>query len=244
MKNQSLELMKSMKLLGMADSYETAIGLPLDKQPDSHEMIATMLDAEQQHRSTKKTQMYLRLSKMRYQACIQDIHCSEKRNLSKGQLMSLADCAYITRAENILISGATGGGKSFLGCALIHQACQFGIRAMYFNMNRFSEEIGLAKIDGTIIKWMDRLKRAKLIVLDDFGLKPMTHDVKLALLQILEDRYGKGSTIICSQLPVAKWHEWMAEPTIADAILDRIVPNSHRIELKGKSLRTKIKTKY
>jgi len=244
MKNQNLELMNSMKLSGMAASYQTAIELPIDKQPDSHEMIAIMLDAEKQYRSDKKTKLYLRLSKMRFQACIQDIHCSEKRNLSKGQLMSLADCSYINRAENILITGATGSGKSYLGCALVHQACQFGLRSMYFNMNRFTEQIGLAKLDGTIIRWMNRLKQAKLIVFDDFGLKPLSHDVKLILLQILEDRYGNGATIISSQLPVSKWHEWIGEPTIADAILDRVVPKSHRIELKGKSLRTKIETKY
>jgi len=244
MKNQNLELLKSMKLLGMASSYESAIELPIDKQPENHEMLAIMLDAEQQYRSDKKTKLYLRLSKMRYQACIQDIHCSQERNLSKGQLMSLADCSYIQRAENILITGATGGGKSFLGCALVHQACQHGIRSLYFNMNRFTEEIGLAKIDGTIIRWMNRLKQAKLVVFDDFGLKPMSHDVKLTLLQILEDRYGIGATIISSQLPVSKWHEWINEPTIADAILDRIVPKSHRVELKGKSLRNKIEPNY
>jgi len=242
MKNATLESMKSMKLQGMASSYESAMQLPINQQADTHELIATMVDAEQQYRSKKKMDMYIRLSKLRYTATIQDIHCSEKRNLTKTQLMRIAEGAYIDRAENILITGATGCGKSYLGCALVHQACVLGYRALYFNLNRFIEQIAIAKLDGSLIKWMNRMKKAKLIVMDDFGLSNMSQEVKLIFLQILEDRYGKGATIICSQLPVSKWHEWFNDPTIADAILDRLVPKSHRIELKGKSLRQKIKS--
>jgi DNA replication protein DnaC len=242
MKNATLESMKSMKLLGMASSYEAATQLPINQQPDKHEMIAAMLDAEQQYRAKKRMDMYIRLSKLRYRSTIQDIRCSESRNLSKSELMMLADGAYIERGENVLITGATGCGKSYLGCALVHQACVQGYRSLYFNLNRFTEQIAVAKADGSLIKWLNRLKRARLILLDDFGLKPMNHEIKLILLQILEDRYEKGATIICSQLPVVKWHEWLDDPTIADAILDRLVPRSHRLELKGKSLRQKIKT--
>ncbi len=154
--------------------------------------------------------------------------------------MLLADCAYLDRGENVLITGATGCGKSYLACALGNNACVNGYRTLYFNMNRFTEQIALAKTDGTLIKWMDRLKKAKLIIFDDFGLQPITHQVKLILLQILEDRYENAATIICSQLPVSKWHQYFNEPTLADAILDRIVPKAHRIELKGKSLRKPI----
>jgi DNA replication protein DnaC len=186
-------------------------------------------------------QMFLRLSKLRYQATIQDIDCSEKRNLSKEKLMILADCAYLDRGENILVTGSTGCGKSYLVCALGNHACVKGYRTLYFNMNRFTEQIALAKTDGTLIKWLDRLKKAKLIILDDFGMQPITHAVKLILLQILEDRYENASTLICSQLPVGKWHEYFDEPTIADAILDRIIPKAHRVELKGKSLRKRSK---
>lgn len=238
MQNASLDLMKSMKLLGMAQAYEASLSLPINQQPESHELLARLIDAEQQYRSNKRMKMFLRLSKLRYAATIQDIDCSEQRNLSKQQLTLLADCAYLDRAENILISGATGCGKSFLACALGHNACVNGYRTLYFNMNRFCEQITLAKTDGTIIKWLDRLRKAKLIILDDFGLQPISHPVKLILLQILEDRYEKNSIIMVSQLPVSKWHEYFDEPTIADAILDRIIPKAHRINLKGKSLRT------
>ena len=237
MKNASLETMNQMKLGGMAGAYEAILSLPVNKQPGAHELVARLMDAEQHHRSHKKMQMFIRLSKLRYQATIQDIDCSESRNLSKEKLMMLADCSYLDRGENILITGATGCGKSFLTCALGNHACVHGHRTLYFNMNRLTEQIALAKTDGTIIKWLDRLKKAQLIILDDFGLQPLTHPVKLLLLQILEDRYERSSVIITSQLPVGKWHQYFDEPTIADAILDRIIPKAHRIELKGKSLR-------
>ena len=242
MQNATLESMKSMKLLGMAASYEAAIQMPINQQADTHDMIATMMDAEQQYRAKKKMDMYLRISKLRYRSTIHDIHCTEGRNITKSQLMTLAEGGYIQRGENVLITGATGCGKSYLGCALVHQACVQGKKALYFNLNRFTEQLTVAKAEGSLIKWLNRLKRAPLILLDDFGLRAMSHEVKLILLQILEDRYEKGSVIICSQLPVSKWHDWIDEPTIADAILDRIIPKSHRIELKGKSLRSNINT--
>jgi DNA replication protein DnaC len=240
MKNGTLQNMKDMRLLGMAQSYESSLSLPLNQQADTHELVAALVDAEQQHRQQKRMDMYIRLSRLRYKSTIPDIICSEKRNLSKTTLIKLADGAFIQRSENVLITGATGCGKSFLGCALVHQACVLGYRALYFNLNRFTEQIAIAKADGSIIKWLNRIKRAKLILLDDFGLQPMNQQVKLILLQILEDRYENGSTLVCSQLPVNKWFDYLNDPTIADAILDRLVPKSHRIDLKGKSLRKKL----
>ncbi len=242
MKNATLESMKQMKLLGMAGAYEAVIGLPVNQQPAAHEMLAQLLDAEQQHRSHKRMELFLRLSKLRYRATLQDIDCSKERNLDKEQLMQLAGKGYLQRGENILITGATGCGKSYLACALGYQACVLGYRTLYFNLNRLCEQIALAKTDGTLIKWLNRMKKTHLIILDDFGLQPINHAVKLILLQILEDRYERSSTLICSQLPVSKWYEYLDEPTLADAILDRIIPKAHRLELKGKSLRTRAKS--
>ena len=150
----------------------------------------------------------------------------------------LADCSYITRGQNILITGATGCGKSYLACALGHQAGVKGYRVLYLNINRFMEKINTAKLDGSYLKILNQLEKTHLVILDDFGLQPLEHQVKLALLQLLEDRYGCKPVIITSQLPVAKWHEYFNEPTLADAILDRLTANAHRFELKGESLRS------
>lgn len=226
-----------MNLKGMAGAYEALLGLPVNQHPEAHEMMALLLDAEQQQRSHKRMELFLRLSKLRYRATLQDIDCAESRNLRKEHLLSLAGEGYLKRGENILITGATGCGKSFLACALGHQACLLGHRVLYFNMNRLTEQIALAKTDGSLIKWLNRIQKAQLIILDDFGLRSIDHAVKLILLQILEDRYERAATLICSQLPVAKWYEYFDEPTLADAILDRIIPKAHRLELTGKSLR-------
>jgi len=240
MKNATLESLKQMKLSGMANAYEAILGLPINKHPTAHELIANLTDAELQCRLQRRMDMYIRLSKLRYRTSLVDIDCSVERNFTKDKLAQLAHEGYLNRGENILITGATGCGKSFLSCALGHQACVLGFRTLYFNMNIFTEQIALAKTDGTLIKWLAKLKKARLIIFDDFGLQPISHSIKLVLLQILEDRYERASTLICSQLSVAKWYEYFDEPTLADAILDRIIPKSHRIELKGKSLRRSI----
>lgn len=233
----TIELMNKMKLEGMATSYKAISELPVDKQPDIHQCVATIVDAEIQSKSTKRTNMLIRLSKLRYNASLHDINYSSQRNISKQNIAALADCSYIGRGENIFLTGATGCGKSYIACALGNQACLYGYRTLYFNMSRFCEQIAVAKVDGTFIKWINKLKKANLLILDDFGLQHLTHDIKLALLQILEDRYDLCSTIIASQLPISKWHAYIDEPTIADAILDRLSAKCSKISLKGKSLR-------
>lgn len=234
--------MQKLKLGGMASAYEGILQLPLDKHPDTHECIAMLIDAELQNRSHKRTQMLLRLSKLRYPATLQEIVYDKGRNLAKAQIAQLADCAFIDRAENLFITGATGCGKSFLSCAIGNQACLMGYRTMYFNMTRLAEQIAVAQVDGTFVKWLNRIQRARLIIIDDFGLQPLNQQVRLALLQILEDRYARASTIISSQLPVANWYEYIDDATVADAIMDRLTAKASRIELKGKSLRKRSQT--
>jgi DNA replication protein DnaC len=206
---ENLNQMQEMKMSGMARCYEAILTQPVHQHPEGHELLATLLESERLHRRNKQTEMLLRFSRLRYQAGIEQIICSPSRNLTKQTLASLADCSFIDRGENLLITAATGGGKSYLACALGHQACLLGYKALYLNMNRFIERIALAKTDGTFIKLINYLEKVKLIIFDDFGLQPLDHNTKLAILQILEDRYEKKSIIIASQLPTAKWHEYI-----------------------------------
>lgn len=237
--NATLEQMKELRLSGMAITYARHLELPVHQQLDAHELIAQLLQSEQLTRQQEKTAYYLKLAKLRLPAIPEQINCSAARNLTKQQLATLLEGQYLKQGENILITGATGCGKSYLACALGYQACQMGMKTTYYSMNRFIEKITLSKLDGSYLKLLNHLERQALIILDDFGLQPMQQDVKLALLQILEERHGKRSTLITSQLPVGAWHEYINEPTIADAIMDRLTAGAHRIELKGESLRRK-----
>jgi DNA replication protein DnaC len=237
--NQTVAQLKSLKLNGMAEAYQSIQTLPLQDKPTLDHCIARMAEAEIQYRTESKMKLFLKLSKLRYNAVLEDIHCTTDRNLSKEMILSLADCGFIRRAENVLITGATGCGKSFIACALGRQACAMGYRTYYFGMNRFLEKIAQAKLDGTYVKLLNNVEKADLIILDDFGLHPMDTNTRLALLQILEDRYGRKSMIIASQLPVANWHSYIGDATLADAIMDRVTGNAHRFELKGESLRRK-----
>lgn len=238
--NETLYQLQQLKLNGMAASYKAQSELPIDQQMEAHELIATLVQSEVLSRGNEKAAYYLKLAKLRLPAIPEHIECSVSRNFTNQQLTTLLEGSYIKQGANILITGATGCGKSWLGCALGHQACIQGYKTMYLSMNRFIEKITLAKLDGTYIRMLNHMERQNLIIMDDFGLQPLSQEVKLALLQILEERYAKRSVIITSQLPVSAWHTYLNEPTIADAILDRLTAQAHRIELKGES-RRKIK---
>jgi len=237
--DQTLEQLKQLKLLGMAQAYGTTLTLPAHELPTAHELMAQLAEAEQHSRTYQRRQTYLKLSNLRYDAVIEQIQCSPERNITRNQLLALADCSFLQRAENILITGPTGCGKSYLACAFGRQACTMGYKALYLGMNRFTEKISLAKLDGSYIKLLNYIEKVPLIIIDDFGLTPLENQVRIALLQLLEDRYGKRSTIITSQLPVNKWYQYINEPTLADAIMDRLSGSAHRFELKGESLRKK-----
>jgi len=235
----TLDRLTELKLDGMLKAYRAVLELPVQSQPSINQFIARLAEAEIQSRAEKRTALYLRQSKLRYDAILEQVHCNPERNLSQEKLMMIADCGFIDRAENLLITGATGCGKSFLACAIGRQACTLGYRTLYFGINRFLEKISLSKLDGTYIKLLNQLEKAQLIIIDDFGLHPLDGTTRRAILQILEDRYGRKSTIIVSQLPVESWYEYIGESTISDAIMDRLAGNAHRFDLKGESLRKK-----
>jgi DNA replication protein DnaC len=233
----TLDQLQQLKLGGMVEAYSNILQLPVHQHANGHELLATLVEAESLHRQNKKSQQYLTLSKLRFDAVIQEIHCSPERNITADQLSVIASFNFIRIPQNILITGATGSGKSYLACAIGRQACHLGHKTLYLNMNRFIEKIATAKLDGTYIKLLNQIERIPLLILDDFGLQPLDQNQRLALLQILEDRYAKRPTIVASQLPVSKWHEYLADPTIAEAILDRLTANANRLDLKGKSMR-------
>ena len=235
----TLDQLNHLKLFGMADAYQAVLSLPVQEQPSIHQFIARLSEAETQHRKYIKTQAFLKQSKLRYNAVLEQVYCNAGRNLTQDNLLAIADCGFIERSENILITGATGCGKSYLACAIGRQACSFGFRTLYLGMSRFIEKITQTKLDGTFLKMLNQIEKTHLLILDDFGLHPMDKITRLALLQMLEDRYGRKSTLIASQLPVDKWHQYINEVTIADAIMDRVAGNAHRFDLKGESLRNK-----
>jgi DNA replication protein DnaC len=235
----TLDHLSELKLQGMARAYQAVLSMPVQDQPSLNQFMARLAEAEIQHRTQKKTEMFLLQSKLRYNAVLEQVYCNVTRNLSRENLMAIADCNFIERSENLLITGATGCGKSFLACAIGRQACTFGYRTLYFGINRFLEKISSSKLDGSFIKLLNQIEKTHLLILDDFGIHPLDTVTRLALLQILQDRYGKKSVIITSQLPVASWYEYIGESTIADAIMDRLAVNAHRFELKGPSLREK-----
>jgi DNA replication protein DnaC len=235
----TIDHLTKLKLHGMARAYQAVLSMPVQDQPTINQFMARIVESEIQERTHKRTDLYLRLSKLRYNAVIENVHCSTHRNLDKEKILTIADCGFIERAENILITGATGCGKSFLACAIGRQACSFGYRTLYFGMNRFLDKISMSKLDGTYMKLLNQIEKTHLIILDDFGLYPLDNVTRLSLLQILEDRYGKKSVIITSQLPINTWYNFFGESTVADAIMDRLAVNAHHFELKGESLRKK-----
>ena len=241
MNNQAtIEKMKQIKLFGMARAFQSIIDAGKENKLTPDESVAFLVDAEYDDRYNKRLDRLLRTAKFRYKAYFEQIQFNTSRNLDKNIIMRLSTCDWIKKGESIIISGATGVGKSFIACAFGRQACINGYKVFYFNCLKLFSSLKFAKADGSYIKNMNKISKQELLILDDFGMEVLDTQSRLILLEILEDRHGEKSTIITSQLPPGKWHDVIGEPTIADAICDRLVHSSHKINLKGVSMRKKI----
>ena len=234
---KTLELMRSLRLIGMADRYNAIMETPIHQRPDAVVILAQLVEAEELYRNNRRMLSAIKNARFRYQASLNDVIYSDQRNITREIITSLADCSFVDRGENIIITGATGCGKSYLASALGYQACTKGKRVAYFSLPKLLSKLKSNKLDGSFRKEMDRIENKNLLILDDWGLTPLDTAARLALLQIIEDRHSRYSTIITSQLPISAWHQYINENTVADAILDRIIHQAHRIELKGESLR-------
>jgi len=239
MNTETLEKMRRMKLFGMFKTFKTSIESGKTNDYTMDEMISSLIQAEWDERLNRSIERQLKNARFRYKASIEEVHFDTNRNMDKNQLKRLGDCAFITNAENILITGSTGIGKSYVASAIGHQACSLGHKVIYHSISKLMGKLKIARADGSYIKEVARIERQNLLILDDFGLQPLDAQSRAMLMEIIEDRHGKGSTIITSQVPVSNWYEIIGEQTIADAILDRIIHQSHRIELKGESMRKK-----
>ncbi len=240
--NQQIETsLKELRLSGMARSWQSLCETRRIQELSLSEGLEILLHGEQEERQNNRYDRLLKGAKFRYQASIHEINFEPSRGLDKGLLSDLSSCGYIKQGESILITGATGCGKSFLASALGHQACMHGYKVMYFNTQKFMIRIKMSRLDGSLLNFFDKIAKCSLLILDDFGLTHLEKQQQFDLMEIMEDRHGKASTIIVSQLPVASWYDVISEATIADAILDRLVHTSYRFELKGETLRKKRK---
>jgi DNA replication protein DnaC len=243
MNEQTLQKMRQMKFFGMVRAFRTSIENGSMIQMTGDEMVSMLIDAEWDDRNNRRIERQMRNAKFRYKANIEQLHFDIDRNLDKNQFMRMAECTFIGRKENLLITGSTGIGKSFIASAIGNQACTLGFKVLYANTTKLFTRLKMAKADGSYIREVAKIERQDLLILDDFGLQPLDASNRSVLMEIVEDRHGNRSTIITSQLPVAQWYEVIGEQTIADAILDRIVHDAHRMELVGESIRRRQRNK-
>jgi len=237
----TLDKLQAMRLSGMAKAFEEQLQMPEIEALSTEERLALMVDREQLERDNRRLKTRLRNAKLRHNAAIEDIDYRHPRGLDKALLTKLATGGWLREHLNCLIIGPTGIGKSWLGCALAQKACRDGFSAFYVRAPRFLRELSIAKGDGSYPKLMRSLAHTDLLVLDDFGTAPLSDEHRHDLLEIFEDRYGVLSTLVTSQYPLEHWHELIGDPTLADAILDRLVHNAYKINLKGESMRKRRK---
>ena len=235
----TIDKLETLRLSGMVGALREQWKTPDINQLSFEERLGLLTDREVDIRETKRLQSRLKKAKLRQTATLEDIDFQQPRGLDKSLVIKLADCQWISKHQNLIVTGPTGAGKSYLACAFAQKACREGYNTSYVRMSRLFEDLGLAKGDGRYSKMLANIAKTDLLVLDDYGLAKLTREQRHDLLEILEDRYGVKSTLVTSQLPLEHWHEQVGDPTLADAIMDRLVHNAHKIQLKGGSMRKK-----
>lgn len=234
----TVEKMKTLHLVAMADEWLRQQQTPAVQSLSFDDRLGLLVDVEVQARDNKRLTRLLTDARLRLKnACIEDVDYPPKRNLDKHLTLKLASCQWIEQHRNVLITGATGTGKSYLACAFAQASCRRGFRTLYVRLPRLLDDMNLAHADGSYPRLLQRLAKIDLLVVDDWGIKPLTDPQRHDLLEVFEDRYDLRSSVVTSQLPVDKWHDHIGDPSVADAILDRLVHNAYKIELKGPSRR-------
>jgi DNA replication protein DnaC len=233
----TLEKLQTLKFTGMASALAEQLQMPDIEELAFEERLGLLIDREITERENRRLSSRLRRARLKHQAALEDIDYRHPRGLDKSLIQSLAACRWVREHLNILITGPTGVGKTWLACALAQKACREGYTALYLRLPRLLQEMTIAKGDGRYTKLLATLAKTDVLVLDDWGLAKLTGEQRRDLLEILEDRHGVRSTLATSQLPVEKWHDMIGDPTLADAILDRLVHNAYKIHLKGGSMR-------
>ncbi len=235
----TLDKLRELKFTGMQQALIEQIDLPDRDALSFDERFGMLVDAEYTDRENRRMTTRLKRAKLRQAATMEDIDYRHPRGLDKSLMRSLAGCEWVRQRQNVIITGPTGTGKSYLACALGNKACREGYRVLYFRVTRLFQDLAIAKADGRYDKLLRALDRCQLLILDDWGTAPLTDEQRRDLFEITEDRYDRGATLIAAQLPTKHWHEMIGDPTLADAILDRLIHNAHTITLKGESMRKK-----
>jgi DNA replication protein DnaC len=233
----TLEKLHALRLSGMAQAFEQQLAQPAAEELAFEERFALLLDHEILYRDNRRLSRLLKAAKLRVNACVEDIDYRHPRGIERAHLSALASCQWVARQQNLCITGPTGSGKTWLACALGNQACRQGLAVRYFRLPRLLESLRIAHGDGSYPRLMNQLAKTDLLILDDWGIQKIAAAQRNDLMEVIEDRHGLKSTLIASQLPIEHWHEYIGEATLADAILDRLLHNAHRLPLKGESMR-------